>query len=166
MTKHATKAGLLEDIRLQRSRLEKNLTSLTSEEMTRPGVTGEWSVKDIMAHLLDWEQRFLSWYQMGRRGETPQTPAPGLHWRQLDILNQRIYEQYKDIPIEEIQAKFESSYQEILALLEGLPEHELFTPGYYAWLNGECLADWAAANTCNHYYWAKTQVRKWMKGDE
>jgi hypothetical protein len=89
--------------------------------------------------------------------------APGLTWRDMDLLNQRIYEQYRDIPLMDIQASFAASYCQILALLESLPEEELFAPGRYAWLGRGRLADWAAANTCNHYDWAKTQIRKSLK---
>lgn len=163
MTKHATKAALLEDIRVQRKRLEQNLSGLSTEEMTRPGAIGAWSVKDVLAHLLDWEQRFIGWYKAGLRGETPETPAPGLSWRDLGVLNQHIYEQYRDAPLEEVRGKSAASYKEILALLEGIPEEELFARGRYDWLQGGRLADWAAANTCNHYYWAKMQIRKSMR---
>jgi hypothetical protein len=159
MTKHTTKAGLMEDIRVQRRRLEKNLAGLSPEEMTQP-IIDDWTAKDILAHLIDWEQRFIGWYEAGLRGETPETPAPGLTWRQLDVLNQRIYEKHKDKPLEEIQARFAASYEMIVELLEDMSEEDLFTPGRYNWLNGDCLANWAAANTCNHYYWAKTQLHK------
>lgn len=160
MTKHATKAALVEDIRAQRRRLEKNLALFSTEEMAQPGAIGEWSVKDVLAHLMDWEQRFIGWYKAGQRGETPETPAPGLTWRDLESLNQRIYQQYCDLPLDEVREKSSASYQEIVALLDGMSDEELFTPGRYAWLNGGRLADWAAANTCSHYYWAKTQVLK------
>jgi hypothetical protein len=160
MTKHATKAALVEDVRAVRGRLEKTLAELSPEEIIRPGVIGDWSAKDVMAHLMDWEQRFVGWYEAGARGETPETPAPGLSWRQLDILNQRIFEQYQEMPLEEVMAKSEASYQKILALIESIPEAELFEPGRYAWLNGDQLANWAAANTCEHYNWARTQIRK------
>jgi hypothetical protein len=163
MTKHATKDGLLEDIRVQRARLEKNLAALSPEDMVQPGIVGDWSAKDVLAHLLDWEQRFIGWYQAGLRGERPETPAPGLTWRQLDLLNQRIYEKYKDLPLEQVQEQSEASYQQILKLLEGVSEEDLFEPGRYAWLEDDRLVDWAAANTCNHYYWAKTQLRKGIK---
>jgi hypothetical protein len=32
--------------------------------MTRAGVTpGGWSVKDIIAHVVDWQDRTLCWYE-------------------------------------------------------------------------------------------------------
>lgn len=163
MTRHTTKAGLLEDIRVQRSRLMKNLDILDAEQMTQTGVVGEWSVKDMLAHLIDWEQRFIGWYRAGVRGETPETPAPGLNWRQLDILNQQIYEKHKDRLLADVLAEFDASYEEILDLVNGMSEQELFTPGQYAWVGDGILADWVAANTSNHYNWAKTCIRKWMK---
>ncbi len=160
MSKHATKAAFVDDIRVQRKRLVKNLAGFSPEEMVRPGLIGDWSGKDGLAHLMDWEQLFIGWYQAGRRGEKVETPAPGLTWREMDLLNQRIYEQYKDMPLEEVLATSAASYEQILALLEGIPEDELFAPGCYPWLNGGRLVDWAAANTCNHYYWAKNLIRK------
>src|SRR5512142_1487199 len=125
MTKHTTKASLMEDIRVQRRRLEKNLAGISPEELCQP-IIGDWSAKDIMAHLIDWEQRFMGWYEAGQRGETPETPAPGLTWRQLDVLNQRIYEKHKDKSLAEIQARFAASYEMIVDLLESMPEEELF----------------------------------------
>lgn len=160
MTKYKTKAALIEDIRVQRRRLEAVLGELNEEEQIQPGIVGDWSAKDVMAHLADWEQRFMGWYATGRRGETPEIPAPGMTWRQMDLLNQQIFEKYKDLPLDVVKGTFTASYQQILALIESLPEEELFDGSCYGWLNGEVMAGWAAANTSNHYYWAKTQIQK------
>jgi hypothetical protein len=54
-----TKEKIIERIHTERRRLEKNLAVLSDDDMVESGVIGEWSVKDIMAHLFDWEQRFL-----------------------------------------------------------------------------------------------------------
>jgi uncharacterized protein (TIGR03083 family) len=163
MTRYTSKSELVKEIRTQRRRLDKNLADLSPAQKETPGVVGEWSVKDVMAHLMDWERRFTGWYQAGRRGEVPETPAPGLTWGQLNVLNQQIFEHWRDLPLEEVQAHFESSSAEILALIEGMSEEELFTPAFYAWNGPEVLAGWAAANTCNHYAWAKDQIRAWKK---
>jgi hypothetical protein len=167
MTRYTAKAELLQDIRAQRSRLEKELAALTPEEKTRPGVVGTWSVKDVMAHLADWEQRFADWYQTGKRGETPSTPAPGVsgYRARLDDLNAQTYERYKGCSFGEIQALFDASHRQIVDLLDGMSEEELFTAGFYTWTGQEVLAGWAAANTSNHYLWARTQIRaRWHAG--
>ncbi|MGD8586077.1 MAG: ClbS/DfsB family four-helix bundle protein, partial [Chloroflexota bacterium] len=82
-TRYLNKGKILARIRTERRRLEQNLELLDEAQMLRPGVVGDWSVKDILAHLADWECRFLGWYRAGQRGEVPETPAPDLSWSQL-----------------------------------------------------------------------------------
>jgi hypothetical protein len=59
MVKQKSKAELIKDIQVERQRLEKVLATLSKDEMTRPGVIGESTVKDILAHLVAWEQLFF-----------------------------------------------------------------------------------------------------------
>ena len=157
------KAQMLERIQTERRRLEKNLTSLPEAVLVEKGVLGDWSIKDIMAHLVDWEQRFLGWYQAGLRGEIPQTPAPGLTWEDLDQLNQDIYNRNRNRPPESIMAEFDSSYEQVMQTICAIPEEEIFHPGVFAWTGNSNLATFILANTANHYRWAKTHIRKWGK---
>ena len=157
------KAQMLERIQTERRRLEKNLTSLPEAVLVEKGVLGDWSIKDIMAHLVDWEQRFLGWYQAGLRGEIPQTPAPGLTWEDLDQLNQDIYNRNRNRPLESIMAEFDSSYDQVMQTIRAIPEEEIFRPGVFAWTGNSNLATFILANTANHYRWAKTHIRKWGK---
>lgn len=161
--KRRDKNGLLQSIETERHRLESNLASLTDGEMTVPGVIGNWSIKDILAHLVDWEQRFLGWYQAGLRGEVPETPAPGLTWSDLDILNQLIYQDHKDRPLDEVKTEFQTSYQQILRTVWEIPEEDIFSIERFAWTGESNLAAYILANTANHYRWAKTHIRKWQR---
>ena len=163
--KQLNKEIIIDRIRTERRRLQENLDNLTHEQMIEPGVIEEWSVKDLLAHLVNWEQRFLGWYRAGLRGEIPQTPAPGLTWSKADmhILNQRIYEKYKDQPLEIILSAFESSYQEILQTVSSIPENDMFKSGRFAWTGSGNLAGYILANTADHYRWAKTNLRSWMR---
>lgn len=157
------KAQMLERIQTERRRLEKNLASLPEAALVEKGVLGDWSIKDILAHLVDWEQRFLGWYQAGLRGEIPQTPAPGLTWENLDQLNQDIYNRNRNRPLESIMAEFDSSYDQVMQTIRAIPEEEIFHPGVFAWTGNSNLATFILANTANHYRWAKTHIRKWGK---
>jgi hypothetical protein len=62
VSKLATKTDLLTEIRTQRRHLENNLAGLTPAEMCQPGVCGDWSVKDVLAHLTAWEQNTCNHY--------------------------------------------------------------------------------------------------------
>ncbi len=157
------KESILNSIKTERRRLEKNLVNLSDEDIVEPSVIGEWSVKDILAHLVDWEQRFLGWYQAGLRGEVPQTPAPGMTWRDLDKLNQMIFEEHKEQPLDEVKADFHNSYQQVLETVKVIPEESIFRAGYFAWTENSNLKAYILANTANHYRWAKNQIRSWMR---
>ena len=81
----------------------------------------------------------------------------------IDALNQKFYDQYRQCPLNEILAEFHASYQQVLAVFQAIAEEDLFTVGRYAWTGKLALADYIAGNTCNHYRWAKAQIRRWLK---
>jgi len=166
MTKIQTKRELIEHIQEQRQRLEQDLAKLRPADMTTPGVIGAWSVKDLLAHLFDWEQRFLAWYEAGLRGEKPHIPAEGLKWNQLDLLNQMIFEKHRHRSLEDVREAFNSSYRQILEVVQSIPEEEMFAPGYYAWTGKATLAAFIDPNTGDHYHWADKELRKWMRANK
>ncbi len=161
--KQMNKKTILDSIHVERRRLVENLALLSEEELVQPGVVGEWSVKDLLAHLVDWEQRFLGWYRAGLRGQVPETPAPGLTWGQLHVLNRQIFERNRHRPLDDVMAEFHASYHETLETVEAIPGPDIFAPGRFAWTGRESLATYILANTASHYRWAKTQLRKWIK---
>jgi hypothetical protein len=160
MTKHKTKAELLEDIRVQHKQLQRTLDKLTQSEMLTPGVVKKWSVKDLLAHLTAWEKLFLSWYEAGLQGHVPAAAPVGMGKKAIDELNERIYVQNQARPLEEIQAEFQSSYQRFWMTILAVSEDDMFAKGRYSWTGRLTLADYIAGNSCNHYRWAKTQIRK------
>jgi hypothetical protein len=164
VAKQTSKSQLLKDITTGRRQLEKNLSALSEEDMTQPGVTGTWSVKDILAHLVAWEKLLLDWYRAGIQGYSPTIIPVGMRQKAIDALNQEIYEQNRKRNLDEVIAEFRTSYQQILTTLEGIPEEDLLIRGRYEWTGELTLADYIAGNTCNHYAWAKAQIRKWIKG--
>lgn len=87
VTKQTSKDKLLKDIHTERRRLEKTLSNLSMEDMIKPGVTGTWSVKDILAHLVAWERLFLDWYHTGVQNCSSTTTPVGMSQRAMDTLN-------------------------------------------------------------------------------
>jgi hypothetical protein len=148
MKKPASKTELLTRIQIQRRQLDRypfyferdrtgtfvpgpNL-KFSRVEMAQPGAVGEWSVKDVLAHLFDWEQRFVGWYEAGRRGEVPPTPAPRMMWKELGRLNQQVFEKHRQRKLDDVLAEFDASYRRTLATVQAMPEDEMFQVGRYA----------------------------------
>lgn len=162
MTKPTTKAQLLSEAEQERERLLALIRPLTAEQKTRP-ILGEWSVKDILAHLTAWNQMMLGWIETSQRGETPAVPAPGFNWGQMDALNQQIYERHRDRPLEEVEAEFLRVDEQARAKIDSFEETDLFRPGLYPWMNKNALVTYFHANMGGHYTWAQNQIRRRVK---
>lgn len=163
MPRAATKKQLLEDMEAEHKALEQILAALTSEQMTQPGIVGEWSIKDVLAHLLEWQCMVLKWHTAGVQGKVVPIPAEGLNWAQIPLLNQRIYETYRDRPLADIQKQFKASHKKMLSTIEGLSDSEMFTRGRYAWTKNNNLGTYFVSCTSSHYNWAKTNIKKGLK---
>ncbi|MGZ9166823.1 MAG: DinB family protein [Anaerolineales bacterium] len=163
MPRPTTKNQLLQAIEIERKALEELLSELSPAQMTQPGLVGEWSAKDVLAHLIEWEHMVLSWHSAGLKGKVPVTPAEGFNWAQLPQLNQQIYEKHCDRPLADIQKEFKSSFKKILSTIQGLSEEDLFTHGRYAWTKNNTLGAYFISSTSSHYHWARTTMKKGLK---
>jgi hypothetical protein len=163
MPKPTTKSQIIEAAQLERTALEKLLTTLTPNQMTQPNVIGEWAIKDVLAHLIEWEQMVMKWYQTGLKGKVPAVPSEEYNWGQLPQLNHAIYLKHRDRSLAEIQKEFKSSNKKIMKMIEAIPEKELFTRGQYAWTKNNLLAAYFVSATSSHYRWARAEIRKKMK---
>ncbi len=163
MPKPQNTAELYQAIDHERARLNQALAPLTETEMVQPGACEDWSVKDILAHLVDWEQRGLRWYRAGLQGEVPQLPDENYNWRQTPELNHAIYLKYQDLSLDEVLELVEASFKETMTAVNGMTEEELFTPEVYEWTGTHTLATFVNANTAAHYRWASALIRKFTR---
>lgn len=161
-----TKKELLAAIENEYILLKEAIRNLDEKQMQTPGVCEKWSVKDLMAHLVAWKLMFLGWYRKGLRGENFKTPADDLKWNQTPILNERIYQQWKDEPLEKILHDFDTTHLEMVKLANSLPEEQLFQKYLYPWMNTVYLARWIDAQTGMHYRWARILIRKWKNSQK
>ena len=165
MGRRLRKRQLIIEIEEQRSALDEILNLIPKRLMTKAGVTrGGWSVKDILGHLVEWQQMNLDWYAAGRRGEKPAMPAPGYTLRELPRLNQMIFRKHHRRPLRSVLDDYQSYHQRILALIESLSDRDLVTLGRFSWTGASwTLSDYLRASTAAHYLWARTRIRRWWK---
>jgi hypothetical protein len=163
MPKPTTKNQIIEAAQAERTALENFLAALTPDQMTQPNVLGEWAIKDVLAHLVEWEQMVIKWYETGMKGKVPAVPSEEYNWGQLPQLNHAIYLKHRDKSLADVQKNFKASYKKTLRTIEGIPEKELFTRGYYPWTNNNALAAYFVSCTSSHYRWARTEIRKAVK---
>lgn len=156
------KQYLITRLTTERKRLEQNLTRLDEEQMLQPGVVGDWSVKDVLAHLAEWEQLCLNWLDASRAGVVPEVPAPGFTWKTIDALNKEIYLKHCERSLDDVVAWFRDVHERFVARINGLSEDELCSPGYFPWMKKRPFYNWVSGY-CAHDLWGKTKIREWMK---
>jgi hypothetical protein len=161
MAKRLPKTELLQEIDVERSRLDALLGQLTPRQMTQRDATlAGWSVKDILAHLIGWQQMNLDWYAAGQRGERPEIPA----LRDIGKLNDRIYRKHHRRSLNAVLADYSAFHQKILELIEEVPDRDFVAVGRFAWTGPSwTLSDYINANTASHYRWACKHIRKWLR---
>jgi hypothetical protein len=163
MPRPKTKQDLLDQTRQQYEKLQSYLAKVTPAQMTASGVVEHWSIKDVLAHLLAWQQMCLNWYRVGQRGETPATPSEQYNWRQIPELNRDIYEAHKDWPLDKVISSFDASHRAMLEAIAQMTESELFDKGVYAWTRSTTLGSYMTSATSSHYDWANKEIRRALK---
>ena len=163
MGKRLRRQALLDEIDRERTVLDATLAGLTPRQMTRAGVTrGGWSVKDVLAHLVEWQRMNLDWYAAGLRGEKPAMPAPGYTLRELPRLNAMIYRKHHRRSLKAVLRDYRVYHDRIVALISSLSEADLVTLGRFSWTGPSwTLSDYLRASTAAHYLWARTRIRRW-----
>jgi hypothetical protein len=156
------RARIVKRLEAERRRLEQNLARLSRRDMLRRGVVGESSAKDVLAHLADWEARMPVWMEAARRGDPVESPEPGLTWKQLDILNERIYEGHRSQSLDEVLEWFRCTHVRFMEMVKAMPEEEMLARGRYAFTGKGAVYDWLNAYA-NHDLWGKAKIREWAK---
>jgi len=165
------KVSFLERLLRERDKFELLLNRVGfSRRMTVKGVAGAWSIKDILAHILAYEQYMadrLEEIQNGEHYVPCKTQAALDAFREEfgypdfgspllddDGPNAWIIEKYKNIALDEIVAHELQAFRTISSSLERMPEDVL---------NQHDLFERVANNTYKHYREHAGDIRRWLK---
>lgn len=116
------KHELSEWLKAEYRQFQALLDQIGPARMTRPGVAAHWSMKDILAHLNGWHPTLIGPLQAALRGEPKPPPPWPAALKEDDEINAWIYERNRERPLSEILAETHHQIQQLLALLEALPD--------------------------------------------
>ncbi|TXN37147.1 ClbS/DfsB family four-helix bundle protein [Flagellimonas hymeniacidonis] len=137
--------------------------STTEQNKDFPKGTMNRNIRDVLGHLHHWHLMFLNWYEVGMKGESPHIPAKGYNWRTLPDLNKKIYERYKNLGLDEVREKFNTSHAEIMNLVASHSNKELFERKYYGWTRNNAMGAYIIGVLSSHYDWALKLIKKGKK---
>ncbi len=155
-----TKDELLQKIESEWDNLQAALDGLTEEQMHQSGVVGEWTIKDVLAHLTAWQTRLIATLFKAEKGFTPDTTEAG---KTVDQMNEKFYREMKDRPFDQVWDDLDSSYHQLLSRLEGWKEKDLFDAKRFRWMQGKPFVEYIAGDSYEHYAEHAAQIREWRK---
>ncbi len=161
------KAAFLDTMRAERERWEALLAEVGEPRMERPGVAGDWSVRDIVAHVTAYERGLVEWLEAASRGEC--LSFPDLDHPDVDYRNAAILRENEGRPLEDILLESRRVFQRLLQVVQALSEEELVDPERTAWYVTprwkearplwKCIAD----DSYQHYHQHVPGIRAWLE---
>ena len=118
------KSELLDWLQEEYRHWEALLEEIGTAHMDKPGVNGDWSIKDMVAHLYyGWQPRLIArTYQATQRGEPEPPPPWPAHLQTDDEINAWIYKSTHRRSVREVLDESQQVFQHLMAVVEGLPE--------------------------------------------
>ncbi|ROR72346.1 ClbS/DfsB family four-helix bundle protein [Bogoriella caseilytica] len=161
----ATKDELLTAIEKTFAQLDHDLDRVPPAAAREPVLEGQvkdtmMSPADLLAYLIGWNRQVLIWHQRRAGGLPDELPAPGLAWNELGLLAQRFYGDHADDGWEELRLQFREAKDDVVALVEGYSDDELYgAPWYGKWTMGRMIS----FNTSSPYANARRRLRAWLR---
>lgn len=150
-----TKQELLARIKSEHARLVRLVAGFSDDARLQP-LSGELSLKDIIAHITDWETNMLLCMRSAAAGETLPPRVPDGNYARM---NAEIYASHKERAWDDVWLDFTRTYEEVPAEVSALSESDLFDParceavmGFAAEGENTCAADFIASDSANHYW--------------
>ena len=165
MSKYKSKQQLLDEISKEKKVLDDVLKSVDKTKLCLTGACVDWSIKDIVCHLAEWQEMVLLWYELGMSGKSPDVPGKGYKWSQLPDLNMKIYEKHKNRTWEEAQKFFNQSESKIMLLINNMDERNMLKPGLHLWMNKNTLIAYFGSCTSSHYKWASGLIKQFIRNN-
>jgi hypothetical protein len=154
-----TKDEIFEALEDEREKFLDAIEGLSDEAVLEAGVVGEWSVKDILSHLIAWEAEQVKLLWQAKQGIQPNT----VHFsdRSVDELNAAWYAEFKARPLDRILADFQAVRKQTERRVNSYSDKDLNDPQRYPWLQGFSLWEWVANDSFKHEAEHAAQIRAW-----
>jgi hypothetical protein len=116
------KSELLNWLQQENRQWQALLDQIGTTRMDQPGVNGDWSMKDLVAHMADWQPWLISRMQAAQRGEPEPLPPWSPHLQTDDEINAWIYERNRGRSVREVLDESHQVFQQLLAVIQDLPD--------------------------------------------
>lgn len=136
-----TTGEVLAAIERERAAWEALLAEVGEQRMLEPGPMGDWTFKDLAAHLTGWRVRTLQRLEAAAHGQPEPAPVWPANLQSDDEINAWIQEVNEDRLLGEVIADSRESYARLAEIIQMLPAETLHNPTSFPWLGGQALGE-------------------------
>src|SRR5947199_9644519 len=113
------KQQLLKQLEKAWTSINESYAGLTDSKMTEPGVMGNWSVKDILAHVTTWEEEALKYLPLIiTGGRLPRY----IQYGGIDAFNAQMTEQKRDLALSDVLRQLDETHLRLIDYIRSVPE--------------------------------------------
>ena len=156
-----TKAELLEVMRTERANWEALLAEIGEARFDEPLIEGEWSIKEVIAHITHYENVIVRWLDHVQRGEPlPPSEFAGLS---MDERNAIIRERGAQRPLADVLRDSELAFNRTLDAVQRLRDEDIHSMEFTRRIGADYSAhDAIEGDTYGHYREHIGFVRGWL----
>jgi uncharacterized protein (TIGR03083 family) len=119
-----TREQLLTKLEKAWAALQESYAGLSDSQLSEPGVVGDWSVKDMLAHVTTWDEEALKYLPLIIEGGRP--PRYSVMYGGIDAFNAQRTEQKRSLSLDEVLSQLDETHRRLVAYVQSVPE-EPFT---------------------------------------
>lgn len=116
------KSELLNWLQEQYQQWQALLAQIGETRLGQPGVNGEWSMKDLVAHLTGWNRWLVARLQAAQRGEPEPPPPWSAQLQSEDEINAWIDESNRGRTARQVLDESDQLFQQLLTVIASLPD--------------------------------------------
>jgi hypothetical protein len=118
------RAQLLKRVDTAWQALLASYAGLSEAEMTAPGAVGDWSIKDIIAHVTWWEEEALTHLPVILAGGRPARYS--VTYGGIDAFNALMVERKRDLALAEVLRERDATHRRLIDFIHTVPEEQFF----------------------------------------
>ena len=143
-----SKQELLDAMASARRRFEEALERMPRERFLDPGRWGDWTLKDLVAHVAAYE-RWTAEQMSATPSEEERTALEGEASAGVDAVNDMIYSDHRDDTLDQVLEESRAAHAALHAAVERLDERDLASPQW--WTGGRTLFQMIPEQSSIHY---------------
>jgi hypothetical protein len=131
MIQNGTKQDVLRAIDADEQFWNRVVDAVGPEYMEVPGAMGDWTFKDLAAHIFGWRVASLNRLEGKVTGTQPADPGPAsldFEDENADAVNDWLHNEYRDRAVSDVLADLSGTYDRLRSLVQQAPEEKLFDP--------------------------------------